>query len=439
MPLRRIAQFIAEHQLLSSGGKHLVALSGGADSVALLLSLQELGYKLEAVHCNFHLRGEESDRDEAFCASLCEEQNLPFHRVHFDTREYALLHHVSIEMAARELRYDYFERLRGDIGADTICVGHHRDDLVETVIMNLIRGTGLQGLTGISPRNGHVVRPLLKISHEELVDYLRKKNKDFVTDSSNLVDDVVRNKVRLHLIPAFKGINPAACDHIAKTAEYLSHVRDFSNGQAEKILAKSHLKEGGFQLSPFISLKGHNFSIYHLLHDKGFTTTQISEVVKSLEETGKFWTSRSHECTVNRGKLYVRDIPTPFKTIQLSEPGAYRLSNGRKCRLVIMNRQHDFIPSKDAWDITLDAELVALPLTLRPTAQGDRFVPFGMRGSKLVSDYLTDKKKNLFEKKDQLVITDAKDDIIWLIGERIADGCKVKDTTRKVMRISIED
>ncbi len=439
MPLKRIARFIADHQLLNAEHTHLVALSGGADSVALLLTLRELGYRIEAIHCNFHLRGEESDRDEAFCANLCEQQNIPFHRVHFDTKTYAALHHVSIEMAARELRYNYFEQLRNDIDADSICVGHHKDDLVETVIMNLIRGTGLQGLTGISPRNGHVVRPLLNISHVELVDYLKMKHQDFVTDSSNLVDDVVRNKVRLHLIPLLEDINPAASDHIANTAEYLSQVRDFANGQAEEILSKSSLLDGGIQLSSFDSIEGRNFLIYYALHDKDFTSTQIAEVNKSLAESGKIWTSNTHECTIDRGKLYVRQIPASFKTMKMPEPGVYQLTDGRKCHIVITDRQPDFTPSKDAWHVTLDADEVTFPLTIRTTVQGDRFNPYGMKGSKLVSDYLTDKKRNLFEKKDQLVITDAKDKVVWLVGERIADGCKVKDSTQKIMYLSIDN
>lgn len=438
MLVKRIAQFIAEHQLLSADRTHLVALSGGADSVALLLILRELGYKPEAIHCNFHLRGEESDRDESFCASLCDELGIPLHRAHFDTRTYAAAHHVSIEMAARELRYGHFKRLRKDIGAETICVGHHKDDLVETVIMNLIRGTGLQGLTGIAPRNGDVVRPLLRTSHKELVDFLRNKNIDFVTDSSNLVDDVVRNKVRLHLIPLLDNINPAACDHVAKTAEYLSQVRDFANGQAEMILNMAGLAKGEIQLSRLTSEKGLDFLIYYALHDKGFTSAQVAEIRASLDETGKIWTSDSHECTIDRGKLCLRERRTPFKTTKLPETGIYQLPDGKKCHLEIVVRTQNFKPSKDAWCVTLDADQTPLPLIIRPTTQGDRFTPYGMKGSKLVSDYLTDKKKNLFEKKDQLVITDAQGRIVWLVGERIADEYKVKDTTRKIMSVSIK-
>jgi tRNA(Ile)-lysidine synthase len=157
----KVCEYIKKHKLLEANELYLVALSGGADSVALLLLLKEGGFNVHAAHCNFHLRGAESDRDEAFCVELCQQLGVELHRAHFDTREYAELHKVSIEMAARELRYKWFDQLRQDMGAAGICVAHHRDDSVETVLLNLVRGTGLRGLTGIQPRNGFILRPFL--------------------------------------------------------------------------------------------------------------------------------------------------------------------------------------------------------------------------------------------------------------------------------------
>ena len=167
-----VQQFIARHGLMARTDRHIVALSGGADSVCLLLVLHELGYTVDAAHCNFHLRGDEADRDEQFCVSLCDCYGITLHRAHFDTHAYAAAHKVSIEMAARDLRYTYFEQLRRDIGAATICVAHHREDSVETVLLNLLRGTGIDGLTGIAPRHGHVVRPLLGVSRQDILGYL---------------------------------------------------------------------------------------------------------------------------------------------------------------------------------------------------------------------------------------------------------------------------
>lgn len=203
--IQKVREYIQDQHLLTSTKElYLVALSGGADSVALLLSLRALGYQVEACHCNFHLRGEESNRDEQFCVKLCERLAIPLHRIHFDTRSYATLHKESIELAARNLRYRYFEQLRQDMNAEGICVAHHRDDSVETVLINLVRGTGINGLTGISSRNGNILRPLLCVNKEEILAYLEEKNESYITDSSNLVDDVVRNKIRLRILPLLK-------------------------------------------------------------------------------------------------------------------------------------------------------------------------------------------------------------------------------------------
>ena len=199
---RKVETFIRQQHLLQSDGRYLVALSGGADSVCLLLVLKQLGYFVEAIHCNFHLRGEESDRDELFCKNLCAEKQIPLHLVHFDTREYAQLHKVSIEMAARQLRYHHFASLCHELGFDGVCVAHHQDDVAETVLMNLIRGTGIKGLSGIKPKiqqrlpvgpkagiptNLTVIRPLLCVTRDEIEHFLKEIGQDYVTDSTNLV------------------------------------------------------------------------------------------------------------------------------------------------------------------------------------------------------------------------------------------------------------
>ena len=221
----KVRKYIDHHKLLEDNGLYLVALSGGADSVALLLLLHEHGFRVHAAHCNFHLRGGESDRDEAFCESVCAERQIPLHKAHFDTHEYAQLHKVSIEMAARELRYHWFEQLRRDMDADGICVAHHRDDSVETVLLNLIRGTGLRGLTGIQPRNGYILRPLLCLSREDIERYLHERNQPYVTDSTNLEADVQRNRVRLQLMPLLKTLNPSVCESIQQTASHLAEAQ----------------------------------------------------------------------------------------------------------------------------------------------------------------------------------------------------------------------
>ena len=197
----KVEIFIEEHGLLEHGDKVLVAISGGADSVALLVALRKLGYTCEAIHCNFHLRGEESNRDEQFTKELCDRLGVTLHTVHFDTKAYAHERGISIEMAAREQRYAAFEEHRTATGAKAIAVAHHRDDSAETMLLNLIRGTGIKGLRGIRPRNGYIVRPLLCVGRNDILDYLKWREEEYVTDSSNLTCDYTRNRIRLEVIP----------------------------------------------------------------------------------------------------------------------------------------------------------------------------------------------------------------------------------------------
>ena len=203
--MQRVSATIAEHSLLRPASSEepgivLVALSGGADSVALLRCMLELGYKCEAAHCNFHLRGKEADRDEEFCSELCRQLGVRLHRRDCDTRGYSTEHKVSIEMAARELRYDFFRQLAEEEGLEAVAVAHHRDDNAETILLNIVRGTGLRGLAGMPYKNGNIVRPLLNVSRQDILDYLRELGQDFVTDSTNQVADVKRNVVRLKLL-----------------------------------------------------------------------------------------------------------------------------------------------------------------------------------------------------------------------------------------------
>ena len=224
MEQERVAQYINQKRLFMPTDKVIIALSGGADSVALLCLLQTLGYNCEAAHCNFHLRGKESDRDEAFVCQLCAKRQVPLHIVHFNTVRTAEERHISIEMAARELRYEWFEEIRRKSGANVIAVAHHRDDSVETLLLNLIRGTGINGLRGIRPKNEHIVRPLLCLDRKEIINYLNRTGQDYVTDSTNLQDEYTRNKIRLNLLPMMQEINPSVKESIFNTAEHLSEV-----------------------------------------------------------------------------------------------------------------------------------------------------------------------------------------------------------------------
>ena len=443
----KVADFIGRHQLLSRDGLHIVALSGGADSVALLLVLKRLGYRIEAAHCNFHLRGEESDRDETFVCQLCEAQNVPIHRAHFDTREYAALHKVSIEMAARELRYRYFEQLRHDLGADTVCVAHHRDDAVETLLMNLMNGTGIHGLTGIRPENGAIVRPLLGVSRSEIEEFLHSIGQTYVTDSTNAVDDVLRNKIRLHLIPLMQQILPKSSENIAKTADYIKEVEavyekalQSERAQIVRTLqpAVGTLDQRGaetVEIADLQALPSSECFLFEWLHPFGFTSAQILQIADSLDApSGKSFSTATHVLYIDRSELMVAPVfqsPSPLK---MPEDGVYRYQEKTAFRITFSNNVEI---SKSDNCITIDKEKVEFPLTVRVIQSGDRFTPFGMNGSKLVSDYLTDKKVSLWAKRSQLVVTDAHDHILWLVGHRIDHHFRITPATTTALRIEL--
>ena len=446
--LNKVADFIAKHQLLSHDGLHVVALSGGADSVALLRILCDLGYHVEAAHCNFHLRGEESDRDEQFVKNLCQSLNVPLHLIHFDTVEYASLHQVSIEMAARELRYGYFRQLRDDIGAETVCVAHHRDDAVETLLMNLLRGAGIHGLTGIRPRNGHIVRPLLGVSRQEILEYLDSIGQDYVTDSTNLQLEVLRNKVRLQLIPLLEQLSPGASDNIARSANYLSEAEKIYNASLNTLRAQGRsampLATEGTQELPQCALPISSImdspSPLCLLHEwlspYGFNRSQIDQLLACLDgESGREFTSPTHTLVVDRDRLVIEPVGAPMKPHKIPEPGNYRLTE-KLCLKV--ETTDDISISKLADCATLDKEKVLFPLTVRPVQSGDVFCPFGMEGHKLVSDFLTDSKLSLLEKRRQLVVTDATGAILWLVGLRTDNRFRVTPQTTAILRLSLQ-
>ena len=409
----KVAQYVEKYKLLNPNELYLIALSGGADSVALLLLLKDAGFNVHAAHCNFHLRGVESDRDEAFCEQLCAVENVPFHRAHFDTRAYAELHKASIEMAARELRYRWFEQLREDIGAAGICVAHHRDDSVETVILNMVRGTGVHGLTGIRPRNGYILRPLLCVSRAEIEDYLTKKGQKYVTDSTNLEDEATRNKVRHHIIPELQQLNGKALENIQRMTERMTAVEALLEDYKAKNL---HTEAGRVIIQKCNVLN--DYLLYELLADYGFNSVQASQIYASMcaDSVGSVFSSADYNLLVDRNCLLVESHCEPFKPLVIPETGTYILDETRKIRV----ESGVFSISKDPFVATLDATKVCFPLTVRQVEAGDWMVPYGMKGRKLLSDLMTDLKMSIFDKRKQLVVTDNQGIIVWVVGLRVS-------------------
>ena len=422
--------------------KYLVAISGGADSVCLLLKMIEEGRSVEAVHCNFHLRGDESDRDEAFVVSLCQRLGVPLHRVHFDTKEYAALHKVSIELAARELRYRYFEQLRQDIGAEAIMVAHHRDDNVETVLMNMVRGTGIRGMAGIRPVNGHILRPLLDMSRADIEAYLARKGETYVTDSTNLEDDATRNKFRHHVIPLLQSLNPKASENIHSTSRHIADAEKILSWAISRARHDVFLSPSLIDIDNLLSFVSPSYLLNEICRDYGFTPSQCDDMLAaaSASHVGATFLSSTHIAAIATvgGSLCIQFAPKSAqpKEYRLPEPGIYRLADGLSLTLEKTDISDDFRISKSPEVATLDINKVKFPLTLRPIRQGDRFTPFGMKGTKLVSDYLTDIKCSVIDRQRQMVVEDATGMIIWLVGRRTNDKSRIDSSSNAALIIT---
>lgn len=459
-----IATFIKYNHLMDAGRKYLVALSGGADSVALLSVLNELGYHIEAVHCNFHLRGEESNRDESFCKRLCQSKNIPLHLASFDTTSFAKLHKISIEMAARRLRYHFFTQLCHDLSADGVCVGHHADDQVETVILNIIRGTGIDGLTGMKPRNNIVIRPLLPVGRQQILAYLQTLGQDYVTDSTNLVDDVQRNKVRLDVLPLLETVNSSVRRNIIHMAENLSESRFALEAQLNEAMRNAALtdtsempnpangdeeKSMAFNVGRLLDYPSPQLLFWHILSSYGFNRPQVGEIARYLLQNAeincndhsiKLWKSHDFVALSDCRTLWIIERKTwerPFNAFSLPECGLYKRGD-INCRVEEFPIERLACISRTDQKITIDSKLVVFPLTLRRTETGDKFTPYGMHGHKLVSDFLKDAHLNPITRKQQLVLTDATGKILWVVGLRIDDHYKViMGKTRQILQVEL--
>ncbi len=426
----RVQASIVHNALFSTSSGILLALSGGPDSVALLRVLLELGYCPAAAHCNFHLRGSESDRDEQFVRNLCGLLGVKLYVAHFNTYDYARSHGISIEMAARELRYHYFDELRCREGFDVVAVAHHRDDSIETLLLNLIRGTGLKGLTGIQPKNGCVVRPMLEVGRADVLAYLRSLQQDYVTDHTNNETVCMRNKIRLQLLPLMKTINPSVCLTLQRMSERMLDVETWCSCTLQEARQRigAPLPEEGlsacFDIAAIMREPAPRYVLFSLLHPYGFVPVQIDEIYMNMNMsrvTGSVFYARKWELLVNRGLILLKERDG------IAEPKTYEVSAGIPIFLNGAKMEISELPLSGLQNIprertiaVLDADKLGSGLFVRRICNGDRFKPFGMKGSKLVSDYLTDCKRSLFQKRSQYVVCTKAGEIAWLVGERIA-------------------
>lgn len=434
----RVRSFIEKEKLLSPNAIVIVGLSGGMDSMALLDLLILLDYHCIAAHCNFHLRGEESDRDAKFVKKWCKDIDVPFTSIDFETTQYAADKKISIEMAARELRYDWFEIVRRQYGAEAISVAHHRDDSVETVLLNLIRGTGIKGLTGIMPKNRNVVRPLLCVTRTEIEEYIIGRDIPYVLDSTNDDDIYLRNALRLNIIPQLEKLNPSIKDVIYRTSRNLSEAEKVYSASIRRTI-ESLFRDDKIDITKLRHTTSPQSVLFEILFPLGFGASVIEDIYRGMESSsGKVYHSKSCRLLKDRD-YFILDRTTgsvtgeePIyidrETEEIIEP----------IRMVVRIEEMPVDIQKSKRLLYADAARLEFPLKLRRWKEGDWFVPFGMKGRKKVSDYFTDQKFNLKEKEEAWILLSG-DEIVWIVGERSDDRFKLTEKSRDVFIIEITD
>ncbi len=442
--ISKVKQYIIQNNLPQAPAKLLVGVSGGADSVALLHILVNLGYRCEVAHCNFNLRDTESNRDETFVENLAEKLSLSFHKINFDTKQYAAQHKISIEMAARELRYNWFEKLLQETNAEGIAIAHHADDVVETLLMNLTRGTSIRGLSGIKPRQGNIIRPLLNIWRKEIEFYLQENNIDFVTDSSNWEQVYIRNKFRHSVIPLLEEISPNVKEILLYEVERFKDVEILYNeriAQLKNEIVCNKKDIVSIKIQPILQHKAGASILYEILTEYGFSPETIRIIYQNLTgEAGKQFFSLTHRVLKDRDLLLIAALNLSEITKNISVE-----KNKIPCRIDVNNSisidfkiilKEDFILEKNKNTAYFDADLLEFPLLFRRWQEGDTFVPFGMTGMKKVSDYFIDEKFSILQKEQTPLLLSGKN-IIWIVGERTDNRYRIIDQTRQVLQVKI--
>ena len=418
--------------------KVLIAISGGMDSVVLTHVCQNLELNIALAHCNFNLRGAESDADEEFVLELAEDLDLEVFIESFETETYASENNISIQMAARDLRYTWFQELADQLQFDYILTAHHADDNVETFFINLMRGTGLDGLTGIPETNGKLVRPFLPFSHKALQAYANTKKLVWRNDSSNASTKYLRNKLRHDVIPILKEMNPQFLDNFQKTQAHLQESSEIIEDTLVKIQKKVVLaSDNSIQLDvkKLQQLSNPKVYLFYLLKD--FQFTEWDDVYQLLyAQSGKYVLSQTHRLVKDRNTLILTERPENIKTksfIWEENESELFLPNGQ---LTIENSSK--LGEISASRLYVDKDLLKYPLTVRKWEKGDYFYPFGMTGKKKVSKFFKDEKLSLPE-KEQVWLLCSNNQIIWVIGLRADNRFKVTTDTNHILKISFHN
>ncbi|MBR4995551.1 MAG: tRNA lysidine(34) synthetase TilS [Alistipes sp.] len=444
MLIDRFQEYVTRNALFTKQDKILLTVSGGVDSMVLMSLCVNSGYKVGVAHCNFCLRGKESDEDEIMVQETARRYGIECFNRHFDTTGEMERTGESMEMAARRLRYEWFNQLCEEQGYTVIAIAHHIDDSIETFFINMLRGTGLRGLTGISNQVGRVVRPLMFATRKEILDYAHRKHITFREDSSNLTTKYLRNKIRLGLIPRIREINPRFPFIMNRNIERLTAAQQFIDGAIDNIYKNIiEINQGIYTLhiDRIEHVASREFVIYEILNSRfGFKGDTVDGLCKTLsqESSGKRFYSRDYVAYTDRGNIVVTNIDDndPCSvSIEKGQSRAYCGGNALYFELCDVDMLNSFnAPNNVA---LIDAETLNYPLTLRKWQEGDSFTPFGMKGSKKVSDFLIDNKISMAEKARQFVLLSG-DEIVWLVGRRINDNNRITQKTDMVLRITCE-
>ncbi len=437
-------RYVAQNGLFRGDDRILLTVSGGVDSMVMLSLFARSGYRVGVAHCNFCLRGAESDEDEVLVAEEARKYGVACYNRRFDTLGEMERTGESMEMAARRLRYAWFEELCCEQGYTAVAVAHHADDSIETFFINLLRGTGLRGLTGISTRIGRVVRPLMFATRKEILEYAVQNRIPFREDSSNRSTKYLRNKIRLGLIPRIREINPKFTGLMQRNLARLTDAQLFIDRAVERIRSEAVIREGDTEtifLERIDPAFPREFVIYELLNSAyGFKGDVIDALCRALDRgaTGRRFYARDRVAWIDRGRVVVEPVGDDDACEVTVEYGAQRSYCGNAALyyeyLDIDDVNEYGVPEQCA---LLDAGLLRFPLTLRRWREGDAFVPFGMTGRKKVSDFLTDAKVSAAGRRRQFVLLSG-DEIVWLVGRRIDDRYRLTARSERVLRITRE-
>ena len=438
--IQRFIKYINDNHLFNQADTVLVGVSGGIDSVVLLDLLDKAGYSVAIAHCNFRLRGAESDGDERLVSELARKYDAPLFKKSFDTADYAQENKISIEMAARDLRYQWFEMIRTTHHFDCIAVAHHRDDQLETFFLNLIRGTGLAGLSGMRPVNGKIVRPLLFATREEIEKYRHENFLDFREDSSNQSLDYQRNKIRHTLLPVMETLNPSFREGLIRTMSHLEDVSKICDRAIHQAWERVALRKGNDYLISIAELKLIDplpTYLFEFLKPYGFNSMVLGDIVLSLDGiSGKQFISQTHRLVRDRDSLILTPLLSENRKQFYLEEGINELIFPVHLKISVAEKKDKFEIPDSRFVACIDRDCVQFPLLIRRWQQGDYFKPLGMSGLKKISDFFIDSKLSLPEKENVWILANG-EQVVWIIGHRLDDRYKITSGTQHILRFDM--